>query len=76
MDPGHLRTQLDRKRHAALRGRTLDVVERHVLNRTVVHFLREVAKGDNENIARKAREVLTEIATLWNDHDAGLESPL
>lgn len=76
MDWGLVAAELKKPRHGILSNETLQAILTHVAKKTVAKFIRETADAGLGDISKKARQVLTEIATIWVDPDAGFKAPL
>jgi len=75
MDQSYVSAELEKEKHKELSAKTHKALKKNVPDRTVVSFIKQIAEEANENIATRARQVLTEIATQWNDPDAGIDVP-
>ncbi len=76
MDSQQVWEELNNPCHANLSGETLKAIRNHVPHKTVAGFIRSVTEAELGDISSKARQVLMEIATLWQDPKAGVDSPL
>jgi hypothetical protein len=76
MDQATVMAERRKKRHRSLSAKTFEILKENVPTRTAVKVIKETARNEMGAISRKAQEVLMEIATLWNDCEAGMEAPL
>lgn len=67
---------LKEERHLKLSEQTRQVLMTHVHEKSVVKFIKSVSEADLGEISKKAKQVLVEIAALWNDKNVGLQCPL
>ena len=76
MNQNLIKSELTKKRHKNISAKTRKILKSNVPEKTVVKILKNISDDDMGDISKKAKSVLTEIATLWKDKDAGLETPL
>jgi len=76
MEQKKIKAELRRKHHQSLSNRTREILKTNVSKKTVVSFIKDIAESEMGDVSKKAKAVLIEIATLWNDPSAGIESPL
>ena len=68
--------ELEKNYTKCLKKKIYQALMEHLPGKTMTVFIRKIAEDKNSHAARKASQVLSEIASYWNDTQTGISSPL